>query len=680
MLNNGDLSNEQERIRVLRAYSILDTPAECEFDNLAKLAALICNVPMAIITLMDEKRQWFKSAVGLDSHVREVSRESTFSEYTILGDSVFEVPDALQDERFADQQGIVSAPFIRFYAGAPLVDHDGFKLGAVSVYGLEAKSLTPEQKEGLLTVAKEVMVHLWMRKKDADIKAEAKHLMRMSFIASKINNAIVLNDVNNRVTWVNAAFEKITGYTLEEVKGQRLGDLLSGQDTDYSTVEQARAFTKQKQSFKVDVLAYRKDQTPIWLSVYNTLLFDEHGEADLEVEIIIDITDKKNAEREILEAKEQALSLSATKEMFLSVMSHEIRTPLNAVIGMTHLLLDNDPKPSQLEDLNILKFSGENLLDIINDVLDFSKIETGNLQLESVPFSIKALATDIVTSLQVTLAKNSNQLNLIYDDQIPEEVLGDKTRLYQVLMNFLGNAIKFTHDGTVTLKIRQDHADEQQVRIYFEVADTGIGIAEDKLSYIFEAFTQARTDISRKYGGTGLGLAITKRLLKLYGSDVEIQSKEGEGSTFSFSISFPRVLKLSEVSKETGLPTAFLGKRILIVDDNEINILIATRIFSKWGLEIDSTPDGITAIEKVKETLYDLIFMDVNMPGMDGFEATRIIRGLPGDYFKKIPIIALTASRLSNEHHQFKTAGMNGHVLKPFNPEEIKKMLAGYLK
>ena len=680
MLNNGDLSNEQERINVLRAYSILDTPAECEFDNLAKLAALICNVPMAIITLMDENRQWFKSAVGLDSHVREVSRESTFSEYTILGDSVFEVSDALQDERFANQQGIVSAPFVRFYAGAPLVDHDGFKLGAVSVYGLEAKSLTPEQKEGLLTIAKEVMMHLWMRKKDADIKAEAKHLMRLSFIASKINNAVVLNDVNNRVTWVNAAFEKITGYTLEEVKGQRLGDLLSGQDTDYSTVEQARAFTKQKQSFKVDVLAYRKDQTPIWLSVYNTLLFDEHGEADLEVEIIIDITDKKNAEREILEAKEQALSLSATKEMFLSVMSHEIRTPLNAVIGMTHLLLDNDPKPSQLEDLNILKFSGENLLDIINDVLDFSKIETGNLHLESIPFSIKALATDIVTSLQVTLAKNSNQLNLIYDDQIPEEVLGDKTRLYQVLMNFLGNAIKFTHDGTVTLKIRQDHADAEQVRIYFEVADTGIGIAEDKLSYIFEAFTQARTDISRKYGGTGLGLAITKRLLKLYGSDVEIQSKEGEGSTFSFSISFPRVMKLSEVSKETGLPTAFLGKRILIVDDNEINILIATRIFSKWGLEIDSTPDGLTAIEKVKETLYDLIFMDVNMPGMDGFEATRIIRGLPGDYFKQIPIIALTASRLSNEHHQFKTAGMNGHVLKPFNPEEIKKMLAGYLK
>jgi len=633
-------------------------------------------------------------------------------------------------------------------------------------------------------------------------KQVENELMRLSVVASKINNGVAINDSSNRVTWVNAAFENITGYTLAEVQGRQLGDLISGPDTDRSIIQKAREMTRQGKSFTVDMLAYRKDRTPIWISIYNTVILDEEGNVESEVEIIIDITAKKQAEeelqvlslvasktntgvtianargeitwinsalsqltgysleelsgkllgdvlsgpstdhamiaearnkaqqklpysievvahkkngeeiwlsvsntpvlndkgeaerqvelinditqrkqveREMVESREQALQLSEAKEMFLSVMSHEIRTPLNAVIGMTHLLLDNDPKESQIDDLNILKFSSENLLHIINDILDFTKIETGNLHLETLPFDLHTLSVDIISSLQINAGKKGNQLLLQYDDSIPPVVSGDRTRLYQVLINLLGNAIKFTDYGKVTLNIRREHHDTQSVLIRFDVKDTGIGIPEDKQSYIFETFTQAKSDIARKYGGTGLGLAITKRLLRLYGAEIDVHSVEGQGTTFSFAIRFALPGKGEQPSVSAPVPKLFKDKYILVVDDNEVNILIAKRFLGKWGLMIDFASNGEEAINKIWSKKYDLVFMDIRMPGIDGFETTRIIRDMKEDYFRNVPIIALTASTLHNEHQKFKESGMNGHVLKPFNPNEIKDVLQKFL-
>lgn len=633
-------------------------------------------------------------------------------------------------------------------------------------------------------------------------KRVESELTKLSFVASKIESGVVINDADNRVTWINNAFETITGFSLDDLKGKRLGDLISGPDTDWSIIEKARLMTEQAKSFTVDMLAYRKDKTPIWISVYNTVVLDEEGKVESEVEIIIDITDRKKVEeelqilslvasntntgvtianeygeitwvnsalesltgytleelagkmlgdvlsgsatdkqviaaarekakhklpysievlahrkggeevwlsvsntpilsdkgeverqvelinditqrkqveREMVESREQALQLSEAKEMFLSVMSHEIRTPLNAVIGMTHLLIDNDPKKSQIDDLNILKFSSENLLNIINDILDFTKIETGNLHLESIPFDLHTLCVDIINSLQVNVAKKGNQLVLVYDDRIPAILLGDKTRLYQVLINLLGNAIKFTDYGKIQLWVKLKVLEDDHALIYFEVKDTGIGIPKDKQSYIFETFTQAKSDIARKYGGTGLGLAITKKLLKLYHSDIKVQSTEGKGTTFSFLIDFATAQPESKLLAAVTLPSVFSDKRVLVVDDNEVNILIAKRFLSKWGLTIDFATNGEDAINKIVENVYDLVFMDIRMPGIDGFDTTKIIRDLEGDYFKTVPIIALTASTLHNEHRKFKESGMNGHVLKPFNPLEIKEVLNQYL-
>jgi len=908
---------EEERLEALYGYNILDTPDESSFDNLVKLSAQIFNVPIAFISLMDKERQWFKSSFGCD--MKELLREQSFCKYTIQGEDVFEVGDALTDPRFAQYDIVVNEPHVRFYAGTPLIDEEGYVLGSLGLFDLEPRSLTKNQKEILQSLAKEVLVHLTLKKQDQKIishaarfqelldmtrvspeihcildfkgnilfindavtrvleysveeamtmemwdvcyhediprlissiedglrnkikefnidfrivtrsgtirwiswslvakndcwytygrditaskKAESE-LTQLSFVASKVNNAVVINDANNHVTWVNAAFEKITGFNLSDVKGKRLGDLIIGPKTDLELVAEVRKLTKKRQSFTIDMLAYTKDKEEIWLSVYNTVVLNDEGEVDAEVEIIIDITDKKKAEEELqvlslvasktnsgvniqdkegittwvnqslekmtgytlaelkghqignilspnfydqelintsrnksrnnesysievlgekkdgspiwfavsntpiinskgtverqidlitditqrkqveqnlIEAKEQALKLSQAKEMFLSVMSHEIRTPLNAVIGMTHLLLDNDPKISQVDDLNILKFSGENLLYIINDILDFTKIETGNMELEVFPFNLKTLANDIINSLQVNVKKKRNQLKLEFDPQIPVQISGDKNRLYQVLMNFLGNAIKFTDDGLVQLKINLVSQTEQSALIRFEVEDNGIGIPKDKQSYIFETFTQAKTDISRKYGGTGLGLAITKKLLNMFNSQIVVDSTEGKGTNFSFEIAFSKTAEISAALVNGTEMSVFVGKKILVVDDNEINILIAKRILSKWGLDIDSAINGYEAIDKVMTERYDLIFMDIKMPGIDGFETTGIVRDISGPYYKNLPIIALTASTLKNDHYKFIECGMNGHVLKPFNPEEIKKLLFGFL-
>jgi len=510
-----------------------------------------------------------------------------------------------------------------------------------------------------------------------DKKVAAQELEVLSTVASKTHTGVAICNEDGEITWINEALEKLMGYTSAQLYGTMLGDVLSTEETDREVISQARKASAHQQSFAIEVLAQKKNGTSIWLAVSNTPIVNSSGKVERYIELITDITERKQAERDILEAKEQALQLSEAKEMFLSVMSHEIRTPLNAIIGMTHLLIENDPKPSQIDDLNILKFSGENLLSIINDVLDFTKIETGNLHLEFLPVDLKLLCNDIISSLQVNASKQSNNLKLHFDAQLPKLVLADKTRLYQVLMNLLGNAIKFTNNGSVDLIVKMQQQQNEKIAIYFEVKDNGIGIPSDKKDYIFETFTQARTDISRKYGGTGLGLAITKKLLKLYQSEIKLNSTEGEGTSFSFVITFDKVAQVETPQITT--PLAFEGKRVLVVDDNEINILIAKRILMKWGLQVDFAPDGYKAIGCITKNRYNLVFMDIKMPGITGFETTTIIRGMDEAYYQSLPIVALTASTLHDEESKFEESGMNGHVLKPFDPTEIEKVLTAFL-
>lgn len=516
-----------------------------------------------------------------------------------------------------------------------------------------------------------VMVDITERKKNEE------ELTLLSLVASKVTSGIVINNCDGQVEWVNKAFEGITGYDINEVKGNHLGDVLKGALTDVAIIQRARELSKNKQSFEVDLLIYRKDGQPLWVSVINSVILDRHGKVDKYVEVIIDITAKKKAEIELIAAKEEALQLSRAKDMFISVMSHEIRTPLNAVIGMSHLLLEDGPLESQKENLEILKFSAGNLLTLINDVLDFAKMETGNVELEKVRVDIHDLVQSISSSLQYKAAEKNIYLSKTIDDAVPQIIIGDRTRLSQILLNLVSNAIKFTNTGGVNIDLKVIQESEKDVRIRFSVTDTGIGIAADKVNVIFEQFKQAETDTTRKYGGTGLGLAISKRLIELHDSRINVDSVPGQGSVFWFTITFSKAdneLNSNNNNVEEGLKI-----NVLVVDDNQINRLLINKILKRWGADADFAENGIEAVNKILANKnYNVVLMDIHMPEMGGLEATQVIRSNPETYFQQLPIIALTASMLSNQMGEIGNAGMNDYILKPFDPKVLYEKLSRY--
>ena len=394
-----------------------------------------------------------------------------------------------------------------------------------------------------------------------------------------------------------------------------------------------------------------------------------------------DLTERKNFEKQLIAAKEQAEHASSAKAQFLSTMSHEIRTPMNAVIGITHLLLDNNPNKSQIENLKTLQFSAENLLVLINDILDFSKIEAGKIELENIDFSLFELLNSIKHSLVYKTQEKGLKLLIRKDDMLPNFIKGDPTRLSQVLTNLVSNAVKFTEKGSVTIDIDVDNETDDEITINFTVTDTGIGIPEDKINIIFDTFSQANTKITRKYGGTGLGLAITKRLLEIQGSKIHVKSTENVGTTFYFKMAFDKSFhqkKKSIHETENTLPFISLkGTSVLIVEDNAINVLVAGQFLKKWDVSYDVAENGEIAVEKVQNNDSTMVLMDLQMPVMDGYEATKTIRSLGGK-MKTLPIIAITASVMMQVREEVMKAGMNDYISKPFNPNEFYNKIKRY--
>jgi PAS domain S-box-containing protein len=518
-----------------------------------------------------------------------------------------------------------------------------------------------------------MMVDITARK-----KAE-EQLTMLSLVASNTTSGVIINNKDGKIEWVNKAFEKITGYTLEDSKNKPLGDVLKGELTDVSIIQKSRELSKNKQSFEVDLLVYHKDGQPLWISVINSVILNNEGKVDKYIEVIIDITAKKKVEIELIAAKEEALQLSRAKDMFISVMSHEIRTPLNAVIGMSHLLLDDNPIETQKENLGILKFSAENLMTLINNILDFTKIETSNIELEKTDVNLRELVQSITHSMQFNASEKKIYIKFNIDEDTPEIVIGDRTRLCQILLNLTGNAVKFTEAGGVTVDLRVIEQTDKYVKIRFSVSDTGIGIANDKINTIFESFKQAEADTSRKYGGTGLGLAITKSLVELHDARINVDSVLGQGSTFWFTIKFDKGYTNANNNNnkvETGLQL-----NVLVVDDNQINRLLINKVLTKWGATIDFAENGLEAINKIERNgNFDVVLMDIHMPVMGGLEATEIIRSKGDPYYQQLPIIALTASMLNNEINEMGNAGMNDYILKPFDPKSLFDKLSKYQK
>ncbi|WPP52925.1 PAS domain S-box protein [Catalinimonas niigatensis] len=391
--------------------------------------------------------------------------------------------------------------------------------------------------------------------------------------------------------------------------------------------------------------------------------------------------ERNRKEQELIEARKQAEHASMAKAQFLSTMSHEIRTPLNAVIGISYLLLQDDPKPEQVENLQALRFSGENLLALINDILDFSKIEAGKIEFEEADFNLKQLLTGIQKSLALKAEEKGLDLHLTYDDAIPKAVVGDPTRLSQIMNNLLSNAIKFTKEGSVQMRVSVTAQNQDKVDLSFEVQDSGIGIPEGKQTHIFDSFSQAASDTTRHYGGTGLGLAITKKLLELQGSQIQLSSKEGEGALFYFTLSFKKsnhtIEDKSAFLQGTEGYKSLEGYQVLLVEDNTMNVIVARQFLNKWKLAFDHAENGEEAVRKVNSgAAYNLVLMDLQMPVMDGYDATLQIRKTHPD----LPIIALTASAMLEIQERVFKVGMNDFVSKPFNPKELYHKIVKHLQ
>ena len=395
---------------------------------------------------------------------------------------------------------------------------------------------------------------------------------------------------------------------------------------------------------------------------------------------IVDITERKKIEQNLIISRENALETSKAKSRFLSNMSHEIRTPLNGIIGLIHHLIEDNQHFSkdELQNLKVVEYSAGHLVEILNQILDYNKIESGKLSLELRPASLRHILENILAIHQVNAKAKNINIQLHYDHHIPEVMILDELRNGQIINNLMSNAIKFTNQGKIEVSVHLIEEVDDDLKIEFKISDTGIGIEESKLDYIFHEFTQANEDHSRKYGGTGLGLAITKKLVELQNGKIKVHSVVNKGTLITYTLKFKKYHgeKINFENKEIPEGVKFNGESILLVEDNDINIMVAKKYLEKWNLKVFIARDGFEAINSCKQHKFALIIMDFHMPNMDGITATRKIR----EFDTLTPIIGLSADVTSELINHYSEYQMNGFISKPFKSKELFNLIASFLK
>ncbi|MDD3813645.1 MAG: PAS domain S-box protein [Desulfocapsaceae bacterium] len=531
-------------------------------------------------------------------------------------------------------------------------------------------------------------------------KKEQERINKLSLAVEQSPESIVITNLAANIEYVNETFIHNTGYTYEEVIGRNPRILQSGK-TAPATYKALWDTLKQGQTWKGEFYNKRKDGSEYIEFVTITPIRQANGRITHYMAIKEDITERKQMGEELdrhrhhledlvekrttelAEARERAEAASQAKSAFLTNMSHEIRTPMNAIVGLTHLLQRDSHDSEQQKKLSKITVAAHQLLTIINDILDLSKIETGRLQLNSTDFSLDA----VIKHVRSLIAEQTRSKGLrieVNTDNVPRWLRGDATRLSQALLNYATNAIKFTEHGFIALHVRLVEETNNELLVRFEVQDSGIGIAAEQLPRLFQAFEQADISTTRKHGGTGLGLAITSRLAHMMGGEAGVESKPDHGSTFWFTARLGRgqqvmdpTAAVTEMNTEAAIRQRHGGAHVLLVEDNSINQEVILEMLQGLGLEVDTAQNGREAVEKSRSTVYDLILMDIRMPVMNGLEATQAIRLLPN--CTKLPILAMTANTSDKDRHACLAAGLNDFISKPVEPEILFASLSKWL-
>ncbi len=786
--------NEKDRLKALQSYSILDTLPEAEIDRITELASIICETPIALVSLLDENRQWFKSKVGLD--VPETPRDISFCQFAILGDDTFEVENALEDERFVNNPLVTGFPEIRFYAGYPLTDPDGFNLGTLCVIDQIPHKLSEKQNRALRILGKEVVTLIINCKKAQELNVyksffensidlmsfrkissttlqhinesytrilgwsqeELKSISMMELIhPDEINNVTeifqrlknkesirleipvktksgdykildlsmtpnsdgsevytigkditenkkIKSELEKTKSELNAIFDCLEeGIVVQEMDGtiincnpaactilQLSEDQLRGKksiDPDWKSIHEdgsdfpgethpaMMALKTGKSVHNVKMGVRILDGVTTWININAIILPDKKGVVCSFQDITsIKMIEENRIQLVQLEAKNKvAEEVIRAKEEFLANMSHEIRTPMNSIIGLGNLLTKagnlNDKQHTYLE---VIQQNSANLLRIVNDILDYSKLESGKLEFEKIDFNLKQSILSNIESLKVIADKSRVPLKINFDPLIPEFVKGDSLRINQIVTNLVSNAIKFSHETEV--KVFFDFVEETSNAIVVEVKvkDNGIGIPEEKLLHILQPFTQQTTSTTREYGGTGLGLSITSKLLEQMHSELIIVSEEGVGSEFSFKIALDKSDFVPEVSIENEEINKSIS--ILLVEDNPFNQLVAMDTLNDWEIEcnVQVAEHGEDVFDIIQTETFDIILLDLNLPDIDGYTIATILREELG---LTTPIIAMTAYLDKEVKDKCLAAGMNDFISKPFEEKDLFDML-----
>lgn len=507
-----------------------------------------------------------------------------------------------------------------------------------------------------------------------DLKEYVKKGLFYKSVVEDGSDIIFIVDYDGEILYHNDSAEETLGYKPKSLVGRKFFDLILP-DTLKQFQREYKASTTKRFNESIEFQFLCKNKSFKYLE-FNSINLKHKEKIEALILDCRDITQRKEDAKELLRAQK-------AKEQFLANVSHEIRTPINGIAGMATLLSQNPTEKEQITYLNAIKSAADNLKVIINDILDLASIESGKLNFEKIDFNLDDLLHSVVDSFSVQSIQKGLKLNYTLDKDISKVLVGDPFRLNQILINLISNALKFTHEGQININCQLEKKSSKTQQIKLEVTDTGIGIPSDKLTKIFESFSQADASVTRKYGGTGLGLTIVKQLVELQKGTIKVSSVEDKGTTFTIEIPYA-IGSATEIEEKTSVfnrkkneSVSLKDLRILLAEDNDINRLYATSILKMWECTADTAENGYVALEKVRNNDYDIILMDIQMPIMDGFEATRAIKksGAPKN---QIPIIALTANSSSKDIEKCLASGMNDCIGKPFTPENLFRILVKY--